>query len=82
MAEEIKIRISCGVYLFRSDNKFLIVHPTGHRPTIFSIPKGRMDEGETDHFVVAKRELLEETGINLDKYKISKLKSLNRGDII
>jgi 8-oxo-dGTP pyrophosphatase MutT (NUDIX family) len=65
-------RITCGIYLFDSNNKFLIQHPTGFRPTIWGIPKGRIDEGETDFFEVAKRELFEETGIVLDNYTIIK----------
>jgi 8-oxo-dGTP pyrophosphatase MutT (NUDIX family) len=77
MEEEIKKKISCGIYLFRNDNKFLIEHPTGHRPNIWTIPKGRPDEGEIDYFMVAKRELLEETGIDLNKYKIIKTEELD-----
>lgn len=62
--------ISCGVYLFNSDNKILLEHPTGHKPHIWTIPKGRMDEGETDYFDVAKRELFEETNINLNSLNV------------
>lgn len=69
MAQERTI-ISCGVYLFNSDNKLLLEHPTGHKPNIWTIPKGRMDEGETDYFEVAKRELLEETNVNLNNLNI------------
>jgi len=71
MAQERTI-ISCGVYLFNSDNKLLLEHPTGHKPHIWTIPKGRMDEGETDYFEVAKRELLEETNVNLNNLNIIK----------
>ena len=59
------MKISCGIYLFRNDNKFLVGHPTGFKSHIWAIPKGRMDVGETDHFEVAKRELKEETCIDL-----------------
>ena len=62
--------MTCGIYLFDRRNKLLIQHPTKFRDTVWSIPKGRMDEGETDYFEVAKRELFEETGIELDKYTI------------
>ena len=67
--------ISCGIYLF-SNNKFLIGHPTGFRSNIWSIPKGRMDKDETDYFKTAKRELLEETGLNLDTLNVSSIKEL------
>lgn len=66
--------ISCGIYLFRNDNKFLIAHPTNFKETIWGVPKGRIDEGETDMFEVAKRELFEETNINLNDYDIKKFK--------
>lgn len=69
MAQERTI-ISCGIYLFNSESKILLEHPTGHKPNIWTIPKGRVDEGETDYFEVAKRELLEETNIDLNKFNI------------
>lgn len=62
--------ISCGIYLFNIDNKLLIEHPTGHKPNVWTIPKGRMDGNEVDYFEVAKRELFEETNINLDTHNI------------
>lgn len=67
------MRISCGVYLINSDNRLLIGHPTKHGPNTWSIPKGRMDEGETKQFEVAKRELLEETNIDINQLKIEKV---------
>lgn len=69
MAQERTI-ISCGVYLFNSENKLLLEHPTGHKSNVWTIPKGRMDEGETDYFEVAKRELFEETNVNLNNLNI------------
>jgi len=71
MAEERKI-ISCGIYLFNTENKFLLEHPTGHKPDVWTIPKGRVDVGETDYFEVAKRELMEETGVILNDLNIIK----------
>lgn len=41
--DEIRKVISCGIYLFRNDNKFIVGHPTGFKPSIWSIPKGRID---------------------------------------
>jgi len=64
--------ISCGVYLFDNHNELLLEHPTGHKSNIWTIPKGRMDVGETDYFEVAKRELQEETGVILDDLNIIK----------
>lgn len=69
--------ISCGIYLFNMYNKFLVEHPTNHKPNVWSIPKGRMDAGEVDYFEVAKRELLEETGIDLNKFNILKIKEFD-----
>lgn len=71
MGEDIK-KISCGIYLINSDNKLLIGHPTKHKPNVWAIPKGRVNEGESDHFEVAKRELLEETNIDINKFEIVK----------
>lgn len=70
------IKITCGIYLFRNDNKFLVGHPTNFKPTIWSIPKGRMDEGETDYFEVAKRELLEESNIDYNKLNVTRVEEL------
>lgn len=63
-------KITCGIYLFDGNDKLLIQHPTNFRATIWGIPKGRIDQGETDYFEVAKRELLEETGIILNDLTI------------
>ncbi len=53
---------SCGIVLYREEagtNLFLILHyPSGH----WDLPKGHVEEGETEHETAA-RELLEETGI-------------------
>ena len=66
--------ISCGIYLFRSDNKLLIGHPTGFKSNIWAIPKGRMNDDESDYFEVAKRELKEETGLDLNDLNIVSMK--------
>ena len=65
--------VTCGIYLFNGNNKLLIGHPTNHKWTLWSIPKGRVDEGETDYFEVAKREMFEEANINLNDFDISKI---------
>jgi len=70
------MKISCGIYLFRNDNKFLVGHPTGFKSHIWAIPKGRVDVGESDHFEVAKRELTEETCIVLDDLDVVRVEEL------
>lgn len=66
------MKISCGIYLINSENKLLIGHPTKHKSNVWAIPKGRVNEGESDYFEVAKRELFEEANINIDDFKIQK----------
>jgi len=68
------MKISCGIYLINSDNQLLIGHPTNHKSSVWAIPKGRMNEGETDYFEVAKRELIEETNIDINQFQIEKTK--------
>lgn len=70
------MKISCGIYLFRNDNKFLVGHPTGFKSHIWAIPKGRVDVGESDYFEVAKRELTEETCIVLDDLDVVRVEEL------
>ena len=70
-------RITCGIYLFDINDLLLIQHPTKFRPTLWSIPKGRIDIGETDEFEVAKRELFEETGIDLNDLTIIRVEEFD-----
>lgn len=63
-------KITCGIYLFDETNRILIGHPTNYRATVWGVPKGRPEIGETDFFEVAKRELYEETSILLNDYTI------------
>ncbi len=51
---------SCGFILMNYDSILLLQYPQGH----WSFPKGHIEEGDSDHFATAKRELLEETGIS------------------
>lgn len=62
------MRQSAGTLLYRQEPdglKVLIVHPSGNynRKAPWSIPKGEPNSGETDLEKVARRETLEETGI-------------------
>jgi len=56
------MKTTCGIFLFRSDGKFLIGHPTNSPDNLWTIPKGLKDSGESD-LVAAFRELYEETNI-------------------
>lgn len=70
-------KITCGIYLFDSRNLMLIQHPTGFPNHVWGIPKGRVDVGETNLYEVAKRELFEETGVDLDKFTIEKIEEFD-----
>lgn len=62
--------ISCGIFLFDTNTfKFLICHATKARKKQWSIPKGLRDKGESS-MEAARRELLEETGIDLNEIHI------------
>jgi predicted NUDIX family NTP pyrophosphohydrolase len=59
---------SAGTLLYRTGPdglEVLIVHPSGgyNRRSPWSIPKGLVDEGETELASTARRETLEETGV-------------------
>ena len=59
-----KITHTCGVFIFNNKGEFLICHPTNAKNDVWSIPKGHMDEGETE-LEAAAREVFEETNINI-----------------
>jgi 8-oxo-dGTP pyrophosphatase MutT (NUDIX family) len=56
-----------GIFLIRKDLKVLICHPTKHKDDIWSIPKGRVEEGE-ELTEAAIRETFEETNIDLSNW--------------
>ena len=58
---------TCGFFIINENDDILIVHPTYAKKDMWSIPKGRMDRGETE-LETAYRELKEETNINLLNY--------------
>lgn len=60
---------SSGTLLFRyveGSLEVLIVHPAGDKNASWSIPKGKLDEGETLE-AAARRETWEETGVIPEK---------------
>jgi len=62
--------VTCGTYLYSSVlGRILICHPTGTRWNNWSIPKGVMEEGESN-YEVSVRELKEETGIDISKINV------------
>lgn len=57
----LKHEVSCGAFVI-DDNKVLVIqHNQGH----WDFPKGHMEKGETEK-ETAKREVLEETGIEIE----------------
>lgn len=57
-------KTTVGIYIFDSNNKLLLGHPTGHSKKSYSIPKGILEKGETIK-ECAIRELEEETSLLL-----------------
>lgn len=53
-----------GIFILRKDGKLLICHPTNHAVDFYSIPKGKIELGETK-IEAAIRETFEETNIDL-----------------
>lgn len=56
--------IAAGIFLVNKDNKLLVCHPTNHALDFWSIPKGKVEDGEMI-LNGAIRETLEETNIDL-----------------
>ena len=63
-----EIKTTCGIFLIDKNTKTLICHATNKDDSNWSIPKGIKNENES-HEVAAIRELLEETCIDLSKFK-------------
>ena len=55
---------AAGIFLVRTNGTVLICHPTNHKPDFFSIPKGKIEDGESPA-EAAIRETFEETNIDL-----------------
>ena len=58
------IVIAAGFFLVNKDNKFLVGHPTRHSSNFWSIPKGKVDDGE-ELLDAAIRETYEEANVNI-----------------
>jgi len=56
--------VAAGVFLINKDKKLLICHPTNHKETLWSIPKGKVEDNEST-LNAAIRETYEETNIDL-----------------
>jgi 8-oxo-dGTP pyrophosphatase MutT (NUDIX family) len=54
--------IAAGIFIVRKDGRLLVCHPTRHKLDFWSIPKGKLDEGESP-LQAAIRETYEETNI-------------------
>jgi predicted NUDIX family NTP pyrophosphohydrolase len=61
------MRITAGFFLVRKDYKILICHPTKAKDTVWSIPKGMLDEGE-DPISGAVRETIEEINVDVSRW--------------
>jgi len=60
---------TAGIFLIRNDHHMLIGHPTKHKPEVWSIPKGQVEENE-NIIAAAIRETFEETNIDVSDYKV------------
>ena len=61
------MKITCGIILEKPNGQILICHPTNAHKNSWSIPKG-LNEDLEDFWETAKRELLEETSIDLNQF--------------
>ena len=60
--------IAAGIFLVNKDGKLLVCHPTNHAADFWSIPKGKVEDGE-ELIDAAIRETYEETNIDLSTCK-------------
>lgn len=68
---------AAGVFIVRKNGELLICHPTNHAKDFWSIPKGKIEEGES-MLEAAIRETYEETNINLNE--LSNFKAIYLGN--
>jgi len=60
------IKITCGAFVIDKLGNILLCRATGSEND-WTVPKGLLENDEMSH-IAAKRELLEETGIDINKY--------------
>ena len=61
--------ISAGLFLIKKDHTLLVCHPTKTKKTVWSIPKGKVEDGE--HYISAAiRETYEESNVNVSNWSI------------
>lgn len=75
--QNLKQEVSCGAYVIEDGKVLMVQHNEGH----WDFPKGHMEKGETEKDT-AKREVLEETGIEIEivsnqKHEISYKPKMN-----
>ena len=64
-----------GIYFVNNKGEILMGHPYGHKESFWSIPKGKMEKGET-HWQTAMRETQEESNIDLKGVELNKIYEL------
>lgn len=73
--------IAAGIFIIKKDGNLLVCHPTNHKADFWSIPKGKVEEGET-MLEAAIRETYEETNLDLTDshdFDIYELNPVNYG---
>lgn len=79
--------LASGFFIIRKDKKLLICHPTNRKPNTYSIPKGRVDDGEL-FIETAFRETYEEANLDLNGstdftiYPLNSVKYKNKKKIL
>ena len=58
-----KVKAS-GIFIVRKNKTLLVCHPTNHKPDFWSIPKGKIEDGETI-LEAGLRETFEESNVDL-----------------
>lgn len=61
--------LAAGIFIVKEDKTLLICHPTNHAADFWSIPKGKLETGETPE-QAAIRETHEETNIDLANFTL------------
>ena len=79
--------ISAGIFLIKKDRSLLVCHPTNHKKDSWSIPKGKIEDGES-FYECAIRETYEETNLllsnrpSLNVYELDPVEYKNKKKIL